>query len=143
MNQFTKELLNDQDIPDPFEDFKKENLYVPDDYKPSEQERKEAIILFKELMKYSLDQKIKGYVGLPEHIIYNYFRGVDLFRGINSVKDHNLNIYRQYSYYYRMGWDSLATDYPAKEYHQKLSRILGYKYEPILKNIRQAFFNKF
>lgn len=137
------ESLNDKIIPDPFKEIKEENLYVPDVFKPSEQERKEAVALLKELMKLSHDQKTKGYIGLPEHIIYNYFRGANLFKGIKSVKNNNLNVYYQYGVHIQRGWHCLATDYPAKEYHQKLSRILGYKYEPILKQIRQAFFYKF
>lgn len=121
---------------------KKENLNLPDIYKLTEEERNEARILFKELIKMSLTEKRKYYIGIPEHIIYNFLRGAPLFKGINNVKDSNRAIYGQWGLHYGLTWEYLATHSQAKEVHQKFSRIIGYKYEPILKTIRQEFFNK-
>lgn len=142
MNNYN-DLLNDEIIPDPFADLISENLTLPMDYKPSLEEKKEALMIFKELMKHSLEKREKGFIGLPEHIIYNYLRGVPLFKGIKKVRPENYNLYKTYSLYYSQGWHSLPISYPAKIYHQKLSKVLGYKYNKIMQRLQEEFYKEF
>jgi len=138
-------LLNDEIIPNPFEEDENKpmkNLSIHMDYDITEEERKESLAIYKELIKLSLDKKDKGFIGIPEHVIYNWLRGVPLFRGMEKVKKTNRSIYAQWGWY-DQNWEYLATDSRAKEFHQRFSRVVGYKYLPILKCIKDEFALKF
>lgn len=98
----------------------------------TKQERKESIDLFKELFKKAYAEK---YVtGLAEHMIYNVIRGLDPKRGIGNIRPENIK-FAHYSLYYAQSWHYLPTHSNISEFHVKLSKILGYKYDRILQKL--------
>lgn len=96
------------------------------------QERKESIALFKELFKKAYQEK--HLIGLAEHMIYNVIRNVDPNRGIKKIKPENI-MFAYYDMYYAQSWYYLPTHSKVSDFHIRLSKILGDKYERILRTL--------
>lgn len=111
------------------------NINLSENYQLTEEEKKESLILWKKLIKNSYKKENKRKTGLPEHLIYNLLRDKNIFSGVSNINRSNGNIYGQFSMSYGQSWAYLATHSENKEYYQKLSKIVGYKYEYILKAI--------
>lgn len=140
---FDKLIENDDVIPDPFKDVKTKNLNVSFNYEPTRLELQQGAALFKDLMKLSLNKKKKNYIGIQEHVIYNYLRGKPLFLGMNSIRTRQHPALFHYEMYYMDSWAYLPIKGEAVKYHQDLAKILGYKYFEVLKAISLAFNKQF